>query len=51
GTHNFFRRTSSQLGYILPGVFLFFAVTHYGKKRHEWLNSKAGHAAQHEHEH
>ncbi|KAJ2881386.1 ubiquinol--cytochrome-c reductase subunit 8 [Coemansia aciculifera] len=51
GTHNFFRRTSSQLGYILPGIFLFWAVTHFGKKRHEWLNSKAGHAAQHEHEH
>ncbi|KAI9506724.1 NADP-dependent oxidoreductase domain-containing protein [Coemansia spiralis] len=47
GTHNFFRRTSSQLGYILPGIFLFWAVTHFGKKKHEWVNSKAGHEAQH----
>ncbi|KAJ1677394.1 ubiquinol--cytochrome-c reductase subunit 8 [Spiromyces aspiralis] len=42
GTFNLFRRVVKQLPYIVPAGLLLWGVTTYGKKRHEFLNSKAG---------
>ncbi|CAG8512978.1 3576_t:CDS:1, partial [Acaulospora morrowiae] len=43
GVFNVYRRTATQAPYIGIPFLLGYLTYHYAKKRHEYLNSKAGH--------
>ncbi|KAJ1915100.1 ubiquinol--cytochrome-c reductase subunit 8 [Mycoemilia scoparia] len=44
GTFNMFRRVVRQLPYLVPAGLLYWGTLSYGKKKHDYLSSKAGHA-------